>query len=263
MTTIGMLIFLGTAFFILAGISAAPAGYDQRQQGDFNVHAKLENFLFVVGIPNSDEALTNMVVQTLLEYTPQLKSRSNSLKDQEAIKSGEEIHNEEPYSVEIIRIGENPSNEGISSARRAEGESTAKVSIGNKGAEKARSAKNVKAFEFSKSREVSTIVAYLLDPKKMHGYKTEDGGRARNVLGIIWNPDIEPAKPGTSLKKQLLRREEEEDVASNADRNDVASFSEEKQELSLLGDGIENCGPGRRRDASGVCQFDETAGSLP
>lgn len=262
MTTIGMLVFLGTPFFMLAGISAAPARYDQRQQGDFNVHTKLENFIFVIGIPSNDETLTNMALQALLEYTPQLKSRSNSPgKDQESIKSGEEIRSEEPYSVEIVRIGESPSNEG-SSARRAEGGSIAKVSIGNKGAEKTRSAKNVKAFEFSKSHEPPTIVGYFLDPKKMHGYKTVDGGRARNVFGIIWNPD-EPAKPGTSLKKQLLRKKEEEDVASNADRNDVASLSEEKQELRPLGDVIENCGPGRRRDASGICQFDEIAGSLP
>jgi len=258
MTTIGMLIFLGTAFLTLAGIGAAPAKYDQRQEGEFNVHAKFENLLFVVSFPYSNEDVYT-ALQTVAELAPELKSRSNSPKDQESIKSDEEIRSEEPYSVEIVRIDENPSSGG-SSARRAEGENAVKVSIGNKGVEKARSAKNMKAFQFPKSREVPTIVGYLLDPRKMHGYKTEDGGRARNVLGIIWSPDVELTKPGTSLKKQLLQKEKEEDVASNADRNDVASLSEEKQELTLLGDGIENCGPERRRDASGICQFDESAG---
>lgn len=267
MTT--MLIFLGTAFFALAGVSGAPARYDQRQEGDFNAHVKFENLLFVVTIPSNSEALANLALQTVsnsLELKDQL-SRSNLPKDQEPIKSGEEIRSEEPYSVEIIRIDESPSNERSSARRGAEEESTARVLIGNKGAERARSAKNVNNFDFPKSREVPAIVGLFLDPRKMHVYKTEDGGRARNVLGNAWSPADEPARPGTSLKKQLLRRAEE-DVAppssSSADGNDVAPLSAGKQEeLTLLGDGIENCGPERHRDASGICQFDEpVAGSL-
>nr|XP_012233619.1 PREDICTED: uncharacterized protein LOC105678687 [Linepithema humile] len=255
MTTIGtMLIFLGTAFVTLAGIGAAPAKYDQRQEGEFNLNAKLENFLFVVAVPSNNEFLTDLALQAL-----ELKlKRSNLPKDHESIKTDEEIHNEEPYSVEIVRIDENPSDEA-SSTRKAEGESTAKASIGDKAAEK-RSAKDVKGFEFPKSREVPTIVGYLLDPKKTHGsYKTENGARARNVLGIMWNPDVQAAKPGTSLKKQLLRREEEDDVvasSSNADKNDVASLSEEKPELWLVGHGAENCGPGSRRNGETfICEY--------
>lgn len=255
-----MLIFFGTAFLTLVGISASPARYDQRQQGDFNLDAKLENLLFVIAIPSNKDFLTDVALQAL-ELKHQLK-RSNSPKDQESIKADEGIRSEEPYSVEIIRINENPSDEG-SSTRRAEGESIAKVSIGNRGVEKAvRSAKNVKDFEFPKSREVPTVVKYLLNPREIHVYKTQDGGRARNVLGIVWNPDVQTARSGKSLKKQLIRREEKEDDASSSNAgNDVTSLSEEKQELWLLGS-TENCGPESHRDASGICQFNKSAGSL-
>jgi len=91
--------------------------------------------------------------------------------------------------------------------------------------------------------------------------KTEDGGRARNVLENIKNPDVDPEKPGT--KKLFQKREEDIAPLSNIYKNDMRLITEKKQqEMKLLGDAIENCGPGRRRDAAGICQFDESAGSL-
>ncbi|CAL1675372.1 unnamed protein product [Lasius platythorax] len=409
-------LFLGTAIFTLVKVGAGPTRYDQRQEGDFNLHAKLENLLFVVAIPSNNDLLGDLALQAL-ELKQQLVSRSKEQESIDPIKSDEETRGVEPYSVEIIQINENHANEG-SSVIKTEGnnkeianisnqqaifsftnrqnqseinernaknvkafesdeetrgvepysvgiiqinenhankgssviktdgsnkematvsnqqaifsftnqqnqsevnernaknvkafesdEETHSVkpySVGiiqinenhaNKGSSvikangtnkdmavisnqqtifsianqqnqsevNERSAKNVKAFEFPKSREEPTIMAYFVDARKILGSKIEDDGRARNVVKNIWNPDVESGRLGTSLKKQLLRREE--DVAlplSNADKNDVAPLSEDKQqnELKLLGDGIENCGPGRHRDASGICQFDESA----
>lgn len=251
MTTVRMLFFFGTAFFAFAKVRAAPTRYDQRQDGDFNLHAKLENFLFVVVIPNEQQHLSDLALGALEAVI----SRS---KEQELIKSGEVVRQEEPYSVEILHINENRPE---ISGRKAEGgdvAGTLNVSdqrpapIGDGQTE--RIAKNVKNFEFPKSREVPTNSGYFANTRKTLKSKTNNG-RARN----IWNVDAEPGRPGTSLKKQLSRKGEE-DVAllsSNADKNDVSPFSEEKQqELRLLGDGIENCGPGRRRDTSGICQSD-------
>lgn len=264
-----MLFFFGTTFFMLVKVDAAPARYDQRQEGDFNLHAKLENLLFVVAIPNNNDLLSDLALQAL-ELKQQLVSRS---KEQESlIQSDEETH-VDPYSVGIVQINENIANKGNVVHKTEGNKETANIlnqqtifSINNehiRPPSSDRAAKNVKAFEFPKSREEPAIMAYFVDARKILESKLEDDGRARNVVENVWNLDVES---GTSLKKQLLLRREE-DVAlpsSNTDKKDVAPLSEDKQqnELRLLGDGIENCGPGRHRDTSGICQFDESASAL-
>lgn len=260
MPTVRMLFLFGTAFFAFAEVRAAPTRYDQRQDGDFNLHAKLENFLFVAAIPSEQQHLSDLALGAL----EQVISRSK----EQGIKSGEAVRQEEPYSVEILHINENHPDKEIS-VRKTEGgdAGTLNVSdqrptpVGDGQIEKTeRIAKNVKNFEFPKSREVPTNPGYFANARKTFKPKTGNNGRARNV----WNPDVEPGRPGASLKKQLPRRGEE-DVApcvallsSNVDKNDVSPFSEGKQqrELTLVGGGLENCGPGRRRNACGICEAD-------
>lgn len=261
-----MLFLLGTAFFASIEIRAAPTKYDQRQDGEFNLHAKLENFLFVVAFPSNSEHIHDLALGALEEVI----SRS---KDQGLIKSGEAAHQEEPYSVQILQINENHQNKEGSVRKAEEGDAgTLNVSDQQSTAvgqtEKAeRIARNMKNFEFPKSREVPTIPGYFFNTRKTQAPKTGNSGRARNVVGNVGNVenlDVELESSGTSLKKQLPQKEEENVAlpSSNADKNDVSPIAEEKQqELRLLGDSIENCGPGRRRDASGVCQFDGS-GSL-
>lgn len=268
-----MLFFFGTAFFTLVKVDTAPTRYDQRQEGDFNVHAQLENLLFVVAIPSNNNLLSDLALQAL-ELKQQLVSRSSSSKEQESIRSS----GMEPWkgAVEIIQINENHSNKG-SSVQKTDGKNKETTNVSNQqtifslGNEKEkiendddRIAKNVKAFDFPKSREEPTIIGYFVDARKIFGSKIDDDARARNVVENVWSSDLESGRPGTTLKKQLLRREENVALpSSNADKNDVASLSEDKQnELKLVGDSIENCGPGRHRDVSGVCQFDESASAL-
>ncbi|XP_011878254.1 PREDICTED: uncharacterized protein LOC105567750 [Vollenhovia emeryi] len=259
MTTVRMLFLLGAAFLALPEVRAAPTRYDQRQEGSVNAQVKLENLLFVVAVPNLGGPLTEAALGAL----DQMISRSkNGL-----FKSGEGAHQNEPFSVEIVQLNENLDKDG--SVRKAEEDAgTSSVSdqratpVGYEpagGAE--RVARNVKNFEFPKSREVPAVPGYFASARKPSRPKTGSSGRARNVVGNAWTPDVEPGRPGTSLKKQLPQTGEE-DVAPSAGKNDVSPLAEEKQqELRLLGDGVENCGPGRRRDASGVCQFDGPAGS--
>ncbi|KAL0128670.1 hypothetical protein PUN28_003801 [Cardiocondyla obscurior] len=252
-----ILFFLVTTIITFVEVRPAPAKYDQRQDGEFNLQAQLENFLFVFAIPTSNDHLGDLALGAL-----EAISRS---KEQALIKSGKVNRQEEPYSLEIVQISENHSNKE-SPVRKAEGGDAVissalgqqSISIGD-----GRVARNVKSFEFPKSRQVPTVPGYLLNTRKTLGPKKRTGSRARNVIGNVWNPNSEPERPGTSLKRQLPRREEEEPPLSNGDKNDVSSgVPKEKQELILLGDGVENCGPGRHRDASGICQFDESVGSL-
>lgn len=267
MAIVRMLFFLGTAFFAFVEVRAAPRKYDQRQDGKSNLHAHLENFLFVVAIPNYNQQFGEVVADGTLDFLSAITSRA---KEQDLIKAGEIVHQEEPYTMEIFQINENrPDKEN--SVRKTEGGNAETLNVADQqptpvsdGQTAERVAKNVKNFEFPKSREVPVIPGYFVNVRKPLGPKTGNG-RARNVVGNVWNPDDEPGRPGTSLKKQLPRRGEEYVAlpSSNVDKNNVSSFTEEKQqELILIGDGVENCGPGRRRDSSGVCQFDGSVDSL-
>lgn len=271
--------FFGAAFLTLARVNGAPAKYDQRQEGDFNLHAQLENFLFVVVIPSSssnNDLFSDLALQAL-ELKQQLSSRSSSPKQQESIKPAEEVRDEKPYSLEVVRISEDHPDKGSSGNSTQKDEEASNIlnlqsasaidNAQNDGARDVeRAAKSVKAFELPKKREMPTILGYFVDTKSVLAEsKTEDSGRIRNVLENVWNPDVDAAKPGTSLKKQLFQKREEDIAPSslNVYKNDMGLIAEKKQqELRLLGDAIENCGPGRRRDAAGICQFDESADSL-
>lgn len=269
-----MLLFLGTAFFTLVKVGTAPAKYDQRQEGDFNLHAQLENLLFVVAIPSNNDLLSDLALQAL-DLKQHLVSRSSSSKEQASIGSDEETRDIEPYSLEIIQINENQSNKR-GSMQGTKGHNNISSTISNQQAifsisheqkpkEFERIAKNVKAFEFPKSREEPVVIGYL-DAKKMLGSKIEDEAeRARDVIENVRNPVIKSGKPGMILKKQLLKKEENIALpSSNADKNDVTSLSEDKQqgELILLGDEYrKNCGPDGHRDASGICHY-QPAGAL-
>lgn len=273
-----MLLFLGTAFFTLVKIDAAPTKYDQRQEGDVNVHAQLENLLFVVAIPSNNNLLGDLALQAL-ELKQQLVSRSSSKGRDSIVSSNEKARGDldEPV-VEIIQINENHSNKG-STVQKTQGNNDETTNVSNQQTifsvsneqqeakiPSERSAKNMQAFEFPKSREEPTIIGYFVDARKILESKIEDEGRARNVVENVRNPVIESGRPGTTLKKQLVQKEEDIELASsNADKNDVTSSSEDKQqdELILLGDEYhKNCGPDGHRDASGVCQYKSTI-SLP
>lgn len=258
-----MLFFLGAAFFAFAKVSAIPAKYDQRQDGEINGHGTIKNLLFVMLFPGSSGNTNDISELAWHAIQAAVNARSKG-----AIKSNEEIRQEKPYSTEI-QINENYLDkenlvqkvEGDTKTLNVLDQQLAPVDDGQ--IEKIdRIARNVKNFDFPKSREVPALPGYFANVRKTSRPKTRDSGRARSVVGnVVWNPDDEPGRP--SLKKQLPGEKDVALYSSNAEKNDVSPLFEEKQqELRLLGDGVENCGPGRHRDASGVCQFDESAPSL-
>ncbi|XP_014478300.1 PREDICTED: uncharacterized protein LOC106746315 [Dinoponera quadriceps] len=273
--TIRALLFFGAILLTLGEISAAPRRYDQRQEGDFNVHAQLENLLFVVAIPSSNDVLSELALQAL-ELKHQLGSSTGIVpppKDPESDvgtltafsePDDDQVRADEVYitSTEGARRSEdrpeNADEKASGSEHQQEVTSTAKSS-GEEGRPIGREAKSAKGFDSAKSQGDPVIPGHLGNAKETLGSKTEDSDRARNVVG---SPDVEPGRPGASMKKQLFRRGLGEDVAPPATTFVVGAA--EQQEMKLLGDGIENCGPGRRRDPAGVCGFDaEHAGSPP
>ncbi|XP_018045249.1 PREDICTED: uncharacterized protein LOC108685108 [Atta colombica] len=267
MAMVQMLFFLGSAFFAFAKVGAAPAKYDQRQDGEINGHGTLKNLLFVVLFPGNSGSTSTNDISDLAWHAIQAAVNARS-KGQGAIKSSEEVRQEEPYSAEI-QINENYLDKE-NSVQKVEGDTKMLnvldqqlAPIGDEQTKKIdRIARNVKNFDFPKSREVPTLPGYFVNVRKTSRPKTGGSGRVRSVVGnVIWNPDDEPGRP--SLKKQLPGEKDVTLFSSNVEKNDVSPLTEEQQqELRLLGDGVENCGPGRHRDASGVCQFDESADSL-
>lgn len=269
MATVRSLFLLVVATLVAA--RSAPAKYDQRQEGDFNVQAHLKNFLFLIvygGNGNGDDhgSLLGDLALQALELKQQLSSRSSTSssgsRGAESSAGDKPARGEEPYSVEIIRIDEKDPS------RDAQAATDVVVSIGEsgKGEEVAnRTGKSARGFfEFAKNGVPSPLfLGYLANGGRAHAAPdTEDGGRVRSV----WNYGVDYGRAGASLKKQLLRGENAEAVAPTSKASVVdnaASVQEKRQEPKPLANGIESCGPGRRRDASGICRpFDGSTGSL-
>ncbi|XP_011143040.1 uncharacterized protein LOC105185334 [Harpegnathos saltator] len=285
MAMVRVLFFLSATFLtFLAGISAAPRRYDQRQQGEFNVHAQLENLLFVVAVPGNNDFLSELALQALeLKHhlgspgrvIPPSSSKAHESEDTFE-ESNDELRGEEVYitstSTTVQANEDRPAKkESLHDAKEKNAEpsdassqqqqaTTGEETREEKAEGAIRTAKSTKGFELIKSQQMPVILGYLVDIRTL-GSKMEGGGRARNVIGNVWNPDVEPGRPGTLMKKQLSRRGlDEEDAAplATSNKNDTTLAGEKQQELRLLGDGVENCGPGRRRDATGVCGFDKS-----
>lgn len=256
--------------------NAAPATYDQRQDGDFNVDAKFENFLVVVATSGSSGLFKNLATQAL-ELNELISQRS---KQQAAEKPSETMVYEtedadggrEPYHVEIVHI-------------EKEGDSTAQ----SKHTDKTSDAKNTEKIELETSSMDSKnsepgLQEVSIDGKKtvkrtrslwnteehrglvdssIKGNKRSTNVRSSQVKNLDHSDDLpvkeeevlKAARPGISLKKQLSKKEEEDIPSISEERNELGNKLAE-QELVLLGGGIENCGPGRYRDKLGVCQND-------
>ena len=272
-------------------VNAAPATYDQQQNGNLNVDAKFENFLVVVATSGGGDLLGNLASQVF--RLNRLSSRQQARgKQQSGRNSSETVVYEtedadggrEPYHVEIVHIDK-------------EGNDTARSKHYDESAE-------------AKNRENDESSASLMDSKSLdsnlQGVSDSevliDGGKTTiKKIRSLWNAEehrgqfvdgpikgnqrsanvrnsqvenldhsedlsvkeepLRATRPGISLKKQLSKKEEEEE-----EEEDVPLISEERnelgnklveQELVLLGGGIENCGPGRYRDKLGICQTDK------
>lgn len=284
MASCQVLFFLGMILFVMLEANAAPISYyDQRQDGQYNVHAKLDNFLFLIAVPSNKNLLTEFASQAL-ELKQRLASRSSDLSEEHELdatssityKSDDENRSKEPYSLEIIRIKENHPDKGKERSAEEEEEDTETLKITDQPIaivitdEQSQNidkrGKSLRNLQYVKSQEIPTVLGYLVDMRKM----VESNDRARNVIGNIWNLDLDARKSGTFSKGQLFlqqntkRGEIEEHIASslNTEKNDVASSSSSAEETTLLDDGSENCGPEGYRDTSGVCQFGKSASSL-
>ncbi|XP_017757424.1 PREDICTED: uncharacterized protein LOC108548813 [Eufriesea mexicana] len=258
-------------------VNAAPAIYDQRQTGDFNVDTKFENFLVIVATSGSSGLFSNLASQAL-ELNELISQRS---KQQSREKPSETMIYEtedadggrEPYHVEIVHI----EKEGDSTARSKHpdklpgAKSSEKIELGtlSKDNEKTNSQQTVDSVLSIDSKEVLKKTRSLwkgegqrdLIDDSIEPNKRSTDIRNSSVENLDHSDDLpvkeealKATRPGISLKKQLSKKEEEDEPSISEERNELGG---KYQELVLLGGGIENCGPGRYRDKLGICQHDK------
>lgn len=271
--------------------TAAPATYDQRQDGKYNVHANLENFLIIVATGGHHNLLNDLVVQavdlqdltsrakgeskasavplageeTAQEHRPNQKPSATVVYETEDVKIGKE-----PYRVEIVHIEKDRSSEEVPRAKAL--------------AEEAEPAAEDKPEEEEPVAEPADPKAELLAAVPNPVQRDEEPKHARSLWKDVTRKlaeviekekdflerrkkpeDVDKelrdevpknGKPGAALKKQLSKKEQESVYLTLREKNDVSLIEQKPEELKLLGGGIENCGPGRYRDGSGICQID-------
>ncbi|XP_017790797.1 PREDICTED: uncharacterized protein LOC108572962 [Habropoda laboriosa] len=274
-----LLLLPGILFYtLISHINAAPATYDQRQSGDFNVDARFDNFFVVVATSDNTGLLGNLAGQVLgwNELTlPQRSKQQTREKPSETMvyETEDADGGREPYHVEIVRI----EKDGDHSDKSKHVDQPAVAKTGE-GIDLKTSAKDVENSEklLQQTPDTEVVIDDKKAVKKTRSLWKSEGGRVLidgplkankgHVIDVsklqvenFDHPDVLPVKeetskatrPGISLKKQLSKKEEE---SMSAERNELGS---KYQELVLIGGGIENCGPGRYRDKIGVCQTDK------
>lgn len=253
-------------------VNAAPATYDQRQNGDFNVDAKFDNFLIVVATSGNGLFFRNLASQMLEmnELIPQYSKQQISEKPSETLVY--ETENADggrgPYHVEIVHIekeGDKDKHPELPDAKNSE-----KIELlkGTKNSETILQETtnseilidSKKAIKKTKQISNDTELHLIID-SSMKENKRSANARNLQVENFDRSDDLpvkedisKATKPGISLKKQLSKEEEEDIPLISEQRNELDN---KRQELVLLGGGIENCGPGRYRDKFGICQNDK------
>ncbi|XP_017890177.1 uncharacterized protein LOC108631020 isoform X2 [Ceratina calcarata] len=261
-------------------INAAPTTYDQRQTGEVNVDAKFENFLVIIATSGSSNPFSSLASQAL-ELNELISQRSKQQNHREepsetvVYETEDADDGREPYHLEIVHVERE--GDGTGATKRMDETSVVKVT------EKIQSGASSVVSEGGRSEDGKTVqeVSHLKAPidgetetKRIRSlWKIEptarglaDGsteeGKLIDVKDSRAEDDESPTRqgatkvtrPGISLKKQLSKKEEVNAAPSSEERNEFGNRY--KDQLVLIGDGIENCGPGRYRDRSGICQDD-------
>lgn len=189
--------FLISSFTMLY---ALPTTYDQRQDGNLNLAAKLENIMVVVALPGRKKPPSSSSYNEALEsyLTLAMNEQGIPLRNTNHQSSSEEIYGEEDDSEE----------------------------------------------------QESALPSDPSSPTE-ETQKDKDNDAPRPPRSIPSN--LNEQSPGNLFDNELPSGEQENGNNQTGEHNEVLeSFVDGP--LKLIGDGIEDCGPERRRDSYGVCQ---------
>lgn len=239
--------------------------------------AKLDNFLIVVANPFNEGLLEKLASDAALQLSLLTGRRSNTAKQEPkrpleatVYETEDKEEGREPYHVEIVRIEKDADDlagkkypppelaletfeDALIKAIEKEEKMARKFSANEPGPQVSINDKNVE----KRSRSVwgNQKNRRLIGERSkgvLHVDSSEEDLAQADDL-VAKEVVSKAARPGISLKKQLSKTEEELSLVSE-ERNELSNKSDE---LVLLGGGVENCGPGRYRDKSGICQEDK------
>lgn len=221
--------------------------YDQRQDGSVNVHAKLDNFMFVF-VPSSG------IVNDVAELVDPIVAAALNLKnvDSRTATQSEIADDRSPVPVPaaaakvdsaITRI----SSEDSSKMNLEDEESKVKIIaiVKEDIPEAVASQPSVTSLQDNKNKNLNVNVN--VDPEKSEVHSKKARSLKNRSPESLSSSKLPPKSSGSEPLENKVAG------ISGKDRgNDVGSAEREPQ---LLGGGIENCGPGRFRNRLGVCQF--------
>lgn len=192
--------------------------FDQRQEGDVNVRADLENFVILI-IPTSGSSNLN-----LLELLTKSLPSKNNLKNKRGEIKKPVISGEEE-TQHFIESKTAPYHVDISRTR----------------AHLAKLHPQVKLQENSEVLIAHSPVVAL----------SKNQQQSRSARNIIINQDDD-------LKALILTSDIGVDVKKNdnaIDKPEKIDRKDDSEELTLLGAELVQCGPDQKRDAQGICQI--------
>ncbi|XP_012254713.2 uncharacterized protein LOC105685314 [Athalia rosae] len=243
---IAAIFLLGT---ILICVSGAPTTYDQRQDGDLNFSAKLENIMVVIATPSKRPTVSSAVADEIAAYLTLVQTGEDLLPGKHASKKDLLVVVDSQEGSQRVKDTEDSSetndNEAAVGKPQKPAEQRTEISA---------AAAPASAEKLDSNKESDEVV------------RVEGTGKpkARN----LWNDigDVSPDDPqlGGSLKKELALQGLEDlqgtDSAPGEERQNLPNDHNEvgllgnHHHYTLLGTGIEDCGPYRRRNSYGICQ---------
>lgn len=181
--------------------------YDQRQEGEWNVRADLENFVVLIIPTSSSAGVGSLGLLDLFRKVPRkkiVKHVKKSHADDSSIETRHFIESKSaPYHVDLSR---------------------SKANLAKLHPELV----NEEELLVARSPSISLL-------------KNEE------------IPVLQPHKHGRSSKAYILSIPiSKASIVESNKKSDDEKFKA-SEELHLLGDGIEECGPGSRRDHKGIC----------
>ena len=202
----------------------AKTTYDQRQEGDFNVKVDLDNFVILVARPVSSLDIFGTMAGLLA-------ANDDRHTDIQAVAAS---------------ASENADGATDSGGGNSNNESSSSMLVDQlDDKEEPRSVENVK--QHPQLEEKKTLDHQDSGSKP----KTEEKVAGKGLEEVVRNL--------RSIKeKELELRSKEKPIEGKAaGKHNFVGSVEEAHYYKLVGDGVENCGPGRSRDSKGICEGDD------
>ncbi|XP_018336820.1 uncharacterized protein LOC108745195 [Agrilus planipennis] len=225
--------------------------YDQRQEGQWNVRADLQNFVILIipalsatptAPPSSSPAdIAALGLLELLSKAVPSKKRKYNVK-----KDGIEQHHEEDEEHAVIDTTDHFKEMKTAPYHVDIGKTIERLGkLGN-------GVITVNAEDSSEVHEVDIPIT------RSHGQRTR--GLRRNMKAFVISVPVENAhaqlsKNGTIKKDKGFseKKSQKKNLTENS-KNEKIKGSEKDEDMLLLGAEYEQCGPDQKRDKDGICR---------